>query len=133
MFPKLRIATETDLAGITAVHKHAFGEEGEVIAELVADLLGDPTAAPTLSLVAEIDGWIVGHILFTAVRLSGAERPVSAQILAPLAVATEQQGKGIGGALIEEGLKRLASSGVELVFVLGHPGYYRRFAHSAFR
>jgi len=124
---ELRIATESDLPGIIAVHKSAFTEEGETIASLVADLLGDDTAAPWLSLVAEIDGRIVGHVLFTAVRLSGAERTVSAQILAPLAVAPEYQDQGIGGALIGDGLKRLATSGVKLVFVLGHPDYYPQF------
>ena len=127
IIPKLRIATETDLAGILAVHMGAFGGEGAEIAELVSALLCDETAAPVLSLVAQDDGQIIGHVLFTAVRLAGANREVSAQILAPLGVLPEHQGKGIGGALIREGLQRLAASGVELVFVLGHPDYYPKF------
>ena len=47
-------------------------------------------------------------------------------ILAPLAVVPDAQGQGIGGALIEHGLSLLQRSGVGLVFVLGHPGYYPR-------
>jgi len=82
---------------------------------------------PLFSLVAEIDGRVVGHALFTAVRLQSDRQSVSGQILAPLAVSKEHQGKGIGGSLIAEGLKHLAASGVELVFVLGHPDYYRKF------
>jgi predicted N-acetyltransferase YhbS len=82
---------------------------------------------PLFSLVAEIDGRVVGHALFTAVRLQSDRQSVSGQILAPLAVSKEHQGEGIGGSLIAEGLKHLAASGVELVFVLGHPDYYRKF------
>jgi predicted N-acetyltransferase YhbS len=125
---KIRCATDADRAEILSVHADAFGEEeGPEIVDLVTDLLGDPTAEPRSSLVAENDGRIVGHILFTAIRLQPSGQPVSAQILAPLAVAQEQQGKGVGGLLIHEGLKQLAAAGIELVFVLGHPSYYPRF------
>jgi putative acetyltransferase len=48
-------------------------------------------------------------------------------ILAPLAILSNAQGKGIGGKLIEEGLSQLFESTVDLVFVLGHPEYYPRF------
>lgn len=126
---RIRATTEADRAAILAVHERAFGpEQGPEIAELVAALLADETAAPRLSLVAEADGRAVGHVLFTAVRIqeeTGQE--VSARILAPLAVSTERQREGIGGSLIREGLRRLEASGVELVFVLGDPGYYARF------
>lgn len=124
----IRSATDADRAGILALHDSAFGEEhGAEIVELVRGLLGDETARPLFSLVAELGGRVVGHVLFTAVRLASAPESVRAQILAPLAVSREHQGEGIGGALINEGLKRLAASGVELVFVLGHPDYYRKF------
>ena len=103
----------------------AFGqEEGKEIAELVSDLLEDRTARPLLSLVAEEGGRIVGHVLFTRVSLEPEDRHFSARILAPLAVEEGSQAKGIGGRLIREGLRRLADSGVDLVFVLGHPEYY---------
>jgi putative acetyltransferase len=59
------------------------------------------------------------------------QQRVSARILASLAVVVDFQGDGIGSALIEEGLRQSRESGVGLVFVLGHPGYYSRFGFNA--
>jgi putative acetyltransferase len=106
------------------VERAAFGQDDE--AELVRRLLDDAGARPLLSLLARDDGRPVGHILFTAAHLDGPSRAVAAAILAPLAVVPEAQGKGVGGRLIARGVELLARSGVELVFVLGHPGYYPR-------
>ncbi len=128
MAVRIRSATDADRAAIIGVHENAFGEtQGSEIAQLVSGLLDDKTAMPLFSLVVEIGERVVGHILFTSVRIQSGRYSVSAQILAPLAVAKEHQGGGIGGLLIKEGLKELAASGVELVFVLGHPSYYRKF------
>jgi len=125
---RIRFATGGDRAEILGVHQSAFGKkQGPEIVDLVSGLLGDKTAPPLFSLVAEVGGRVVGHVLFTAVRLQSSRQSISAQILAPLAVSKEHQGEGIGGSLINEGLKQLAASGVELVFVLGHPDYYRKF------
>lgn len=124
----IRSTTSHDLAAVLDAHKHAFGaEQGQEIADLVRDLLSDPSAMPVLSLTAGTDAGITGHVLFTAVSVQGSGEQAVARILAPLAVLPEHQRKGVGGALINEGLKRLSDSGVELVFVLGHPDYYRRF------
>ena len=95
--------------------------------ELVNALLEDETAKPLLSLVAEKSGKLVGHILFTTARLQPENQASSIRILAPLAVSSDVQGEGIGCVLIREGLKQLVESGVDLVFVLGHPCYYPRF------
>jgi len=112
---------------ICGIHASAFvREQGQEIAELVDGLLDDATAEPLLSLVAETTGQLVGHILFTAVKIQ-SNQEISARILAPLAVSSDYQGIGVGSALIREGLKQLAESGVALVFVLGHPGYYLKF------
>jgi predicted N-acetyltransferase YhbS len=109
------------------VHLQAFGtEKGPVISKLVDDLLEDETAKPRLSLVAADNGKIVGHILFTKAIITQTESAVSAQILAPLAIAPDVQKTGIGQKLINAGLQRLKASGTELVFVLGHPDYYPR-------
>jgi len=125
---KIRHSTESDRTAIDGIHASAFGQQqGPEIVELVNDLLNDETARPLLSLVAETDGKLVGHILFTVARLQPEDQEVSIRILAPLAVAGDFQGEGIGGALIKAGLKVLAESGVDLVFVLGHPGYYPKF------
>ena len=105
----------------------AFGPaEGPEIARLVASLQKDPTAQPSLSLVSEADDeTIAGHVLFTKVGVDDSGRTV-ASILCPLAVGPGFQGQGIGGRLIREGLERSKAAGVELVFVLGDPRYYRR-------
>lgn len=124
---EIRKSSETDKPAIETVHIRAFGEEeGPLIAQLVNDLLEDETAHPLLSLVAIQDSKIVGHILFTKATLTHTDKSVSAQLLAPLAVLPEVQSKGIGAQLISEGLRQLKESGVDLVFVLGHPAYYPR-------
>lgn len=113
---------------IMDIHRAAFDvAEGETIARLVAEMLADRTAMPLCSLVAEGDGVLMGHVLFTAVHVVEGGKAFPGQILAPLAVRPEVQGRGIGGSLIREGLQILGAKGVGLVFVLGHPSYYPRF------
>lgn len=125
--PVIRKATESDLNDVLDIEIQAFDTEGHIIAGLVRELLIDPTAMPVLSLIAVKDDHAIGHILFTKVRITNSKEPVSAAILAPLAVLPDAQRQGAGGRLIEEGLRLLSDSGVELVFVLGHPDYYPRF------
>jgi predicted N-acetyltransferase YhbS len=123
----IRESTIEDLDKILKVELEAFGPgEGPEIIQLVNNLFNDPTAEPLLSLVAMIEGEIEGHILFTSARVGSREKPV-VSILAPLAVAPDLQKQGIGGRLITEGLAMLSQRGFELVFVLGHPGYYPRY------
>ncbi|WP_034636162.1 GNAT family N-acetyltransferase [Desulfovibrio cuneatus] len=119
----IRSTTVDDLVTITDVHTLGFGYEKE--ARLTAALLADATATPTVSLLALHDGAPVGHILFTRVRLNGRDDPLL-HILAPLAVTPEYQRKGVGGALIRNGIEKLRSMGSKLVFVLGHKEYYPR-------
>jgi predicted N-acetyltransferase YhbS len=124
----IRHATDGERSGVLDVHLRAFGPvQGREIVGLVDRLFDDETAEPLLSLVVEEEGRLVGHVLFTRAALEHDGADVAMRILAPLAVAPEFQGKGIGSALIREGLGQLESRGVELVFVLGHPGYYPRF------
>lgn len=123
----IRKSTESDLNDVLDVEAQAFGnEEGPEIVDLVNGLLFDPTAIPLLSLMAVNDDRAIGHILFTNARISSSKKSISAAILAPLAVIPGAQSQGVGGQLIEEGLRLLSESGVELVFVLGHPDYYPR-------
>ena len=127
-FLYIRRSTHSDREAIYRVHRDAFGaEEGPEIVDLVRGLLEDETARPYLSLVAESDRGVVGHVLFTAVRVRSLRCDPSARILAPLAVAREFQRRGAGELLTREGLMQLGECGVELVFVLGHPSYYPRF------
>jgi putative acetyltransferase len=119
----IRNTTSDDLDDILNINTEAFGQADE--AQLVADLLEDETAKPLVSLLAIDDGAPVGHILFTRVTLQG--QGLAAAILAPLAVKPGAQGEGVGGRLICVGLEQLLENGVELVFVLGHPGYYPKY------
>jgi len=122
----IRESVDNDLAAIRSLHEDAFGEsEGHTVAQLACDLLSDETARPLLSLVAEINGRIIGHVIFSMVRIEGNET-VSAYILAPLAVSQAHQRQGTGTQLIHHGLSMLAKRGTEIVLVLGDPAYYSR-------
>lgn len=120
----IREAKDSDIDDVLFVERLAFGHDHE--AKLVRDLLGDPSANPILSLLAWKDDRAVGHILFTKAHLANNQQTASIAILAPLAIVPDSQNQGIGGKLIQKGLELLSKSGVDLVFVLGHPGYYRR-------
>lgn len=121
----IREAVETDLNDVLQIERLAFGYEKE--ADLVRELLHDPSAKPVLSLLAFQKDRALGHILFTTAQLSGSQDSASIVILAPLAIVPDAQKQGIGGKLIEKGLELLSKSGVDLVFVLGHPEYYPRY------
>ena len=120
----IRETFDTDLNDILLVERSAFGGNEE--AELVKKLLCDPSAKPTLSLLAVREDRPVGHILFTTTRIENQSNKISSVILAPLAVVPDAQRQGIGRKLIEQGLRILSKSGVDLVFVLGYPEYYSR-------
>ena len=79
----------------------------------------------TLSLVAEIDGRVVGHIAFSPVTISDGTKDWYG--LGPISVLPEYQRKGIGKALIQEGLSRLKSLDARGCCLVGHPEYYRKF------
>ena len=119
---EIREAKDTDLSDVMLVEKEAFGYEKE--ANLVKDFLSDSTAKPLYSFLAFSDDSVVGHILFTSAYLEGAQNDTSISLLAPLAVIPDFQKQGVGGKLIKHGLHHLTNFGVDLVFVLGHPGYY---------
>ena len=128
MRASVRKAAASELQTIQALVVSAFGDpEGPEIADLVGNLLSDHSAHPLLSLVATEDAEVTGYILFTHVEIEPSDKKNNAAILAPLAVLPEFQSLGIGGQLIEKGLDHLAGEGVDLVFVLGHPGYYTKF------
>jgi putative acetyltransferase len=112
-----------DAPAVRAVLEEAFGSplEAGIVDALRAD------CPDRLSLVAEGDGGIVGHILFTPVEIDAAEGVLRGYGLAPMAVRPAWQRRGIGSALIAEGTRRLRDAGVPYVIVLGHPEYYPRF------
>jgi putative acetyltransferase len=125
---KIKRATESDLNDVLDIETQAFGkDEGPKIAALVDGLLSDPSAMPLLSLLAVINDQAIGHILFTKAHINSSKNSISTVILAPLAVIPNAQSQGIGGELIKEGLRLLSESGIDLVFVLGHPEYYPHY------
>jgi putative acetyltransferase len=119
----IRPETASDAEAVFRVELEAFGEEMEP--RLVEALRA--AGRVLLSLVAEEDGRIVGHVLFTAMSIESDEASFPAVCLGPLAVLPEYQRRGIGGRLLEEGLRQLRQAGHSAVFLLGHPSYYPRF------
>jgi putative acetyltransferase len=112
-----------DIPAIRIVVEQAFGRAAE--ADLVDALRRNGKAI--LSLVAEDDGHIAGHVLFSPVALRSNETELTGVGLAPLAVVPDRQNQRIGSMLVEEGLKRLREDGYRFIVVLGHPHYYPRF------
>ena len=83
-------------------------------------------AQPVVSLVAEENGEVIGHIMFSPVSLSGCPS-LRVMGLAPMAVAPKYQKKGFGSALVRSGLEQCRQLDFDAVVVLGHPTYYPRF------
>jgi putative acetyltransferase len=118
----IRPRTPADDDAVARVIDAAFGGGAE--SRLVAALR--QTGAAAIDLVAVEDA-IVGHVLFSVLEVTLDGRPVKSLALAPVAVRPDRQAAGIGGALIRRGLERAHADGWQAVFVLGDPGYYRRF------
>ncbi|MEW9834841.1 GNAT family N-acetyltransferase [Mesorhizobium marinum] len=122
----IRSATAKDREAIRLVEEHAFGQKAE--AGLVDALV--ESGNTVLELVAEEDGHVVGHILFSRLYVEDAGMQFPAVALAPLAVEPSFHGTGIGGALVREAHLRLKQAGETLSIVLGEPGYYGRFGYT---
>jgi putative acetyltransferase len=121
----IRLEAVADRQAIHALHRAAFGGDGE--AKLVDALRAD--GAVVLSLIAAEGADIVGHVLYSRLTLDPPSN--GALSLAPVAVAPEQQKRGIGARLIEEAHRMLTAKGEKIVFVLGDPAFYGRFGFSA--
>ena len=122
----IRDETESDIPVIGSVTAAAFTpvEISNQTEPYIIEALRS-AGALTLSLVAEVGGEIVGHIAFSPVRLSdGAPGWFG---LGPVSVLPTHQRKGVGGALIREGLSRIRERGARGCCLVGHPQYYRRF------
>ncbi|MGB5749705.1 MAG: N-acetyltransferase [Desulfobacterales bacterium] len=125
----IRNETNTDIDAITAVTIAAFNtlEISNHTEQFIIDALRAAKVL-TVSLVAELDDRVVGHIAFSPVTISD-DMPAWYG-LGPVSVLPEYHRKGIGKALIHEGLSRLKALGAQGCCLVGHPNYYKRFGFS---
>lgn len=129
----IRAETPGDYAAIAALTYEAFVQwqpAGFKAEPLLVDLLRHhPLYDPELSLVAEREGRLVGHVLLTPWPLMVLGTHQQGAILAPLCVAPEAQRQGIGGALVQRAHEVARQKGLALSLLCGHPDYYPRFGY----
>lgn len=118
---EIRGSLPTDTSLIERLYPDAFPDED--LLPLVQELLREEQNV--LSLVAILHRTLAGHVVFTMCSIAGRTDKVA--LLGPIAVAPHMQRRGIGSALIREGLQRLKTQGTSQVHVLGDPAYYGRF------
>ena len=119
----IREEQSSDIEKIYKVNTEAFETKAE--ANLVNALRN--SGCKFISLVAEIESEVVGHILFTPVELTENKNNLKIMGLAPMAVLSQFQNRGIGSKLVSAGLEICKSQGCDAVAVLGHPAYYPKF------
>lgn len=119
----IRTEQTADIEAIRAVNTLAFGQDQEA---RIVDALRD-NGGVLVSLVAVHESRVVGHILFSPATIEASGRRVTGAALGPMAVLPEYQRQGIGGRLIETGLRMLRDRGCPFAIVLGHAAYYPRF------
>jgi len=125
---KVHIGQENkdDVKAIFEVNKLAFGQTNE--ANLVELLRRSKAFVPELSLVATCEGKVIGHILFTKIKIVNDDNSETESLaLAPMAVRPEFQHRGIGSQLIKHGLDKARELHYKSVIVLGHEHYYPKF------
>jgi putative acetyltransferase len=120
---RIRPETPADRDEIARITAAAFGKQFE--ARMVDAIRASDSFVPELSLVAEADGRIVGHLMLSYVGLEGQSRRLLE--LAPMSVHPDWQRRGVGSALIQEALRIADERREPLVLVLGHTTYYPRF------
>jgi putative acetyltransferase len=119
----IRPEISEDAESIRSVNQQAFGQDSE--AKMIEKLR--KRGVLTISLVAILDGKVVGHIAFSPVVIESEGSSFEAIALAPMAVLPAYQNKGIGSQLVRAGLEECRHLGHEIVVLVGHPNYYPRF------
>lgn len=120
----IRKEEEKDYKNVYEVNCLAFQQESE--SKLIEKIRKGENFVPELSLVAEIDDEIVGHILFSRIKVVG-DSVFDSLALAPMAVIPEFQKQGIGSKLIKKGIEKAKEMGFDSIIVLGHKEYYPKF------
>lgn len=129
---KIRIENPDDYARVIKITEKAFeyleiSDHNE--GKLVEKLRKNSNFIDELSLVAELKGQVIGHILFTPIQIENGQEKFESLILAPVSVLPEFQKIGIGSQLIRAGHQRAIELGFHSVILLGHPEYYPRFGY----
>jgi putative acetyltransferase len=114
-------------SAVRSIHQAAFGRPDE--SDLIDRLRSE--GAVLLSLVAQVELRIAGHVLFSRMWIETIDGLIPAVALAPVAVLPDYQRRGIGAQIIPHGLDLLRGLGERIVIVLGHPHYYPRFGFSS--
>lgn len=123
----IREVTEHEIAALRKVYDSAFPkEECDTVGQLASALLSEEASPEVLSLVAEHEATIVGHVVFSPIFDAASDQWIG-YILAPLAVSSDHQGCGIGTNLVEHGIRQLTKAGASVFLVYGDPKYYGRF------
>lgn len=120
----IRKEEEKDLKDIYKINRLAFGQENE--SKLIDKIRAGSNFIPDLSLVAVSSNRIVGHILFSKIKIIGSS-VFETLALAPMAVIPTFQKQGIGSKLIKKGIIKAKELGFTSIIVIGHKEYYPRF------
>jgi putative acetyltransferase len=122
----IRTATPDDWPAIVEINDSAFESVSE--SALIAAI--ERSGRAVISLIALADDVRVGHIFFSPIRIESPGPPIPAAALAPMAVTPRFQRRAVGTQLVEAGLRACIEQGYQVVVVVGHPRFYKRFGFS---
>ena len=119
----IRHESEEDIASIRELHEQAF--EQSVEADIVDALRKN--CKDIISLVADDNGKVIGHVLFSPAEILGPHGVLKGMALAPMAVLPDMRRKGVGTRLVKHGMVQLMRAGCPFIIVVGRPDYYSHF------
>ncbi|NOU93630.1 GNAT family N-acetyltransferase [Paenibacillus sp. LMG 31456] len=123
---KIRTEAREDYSEVYELNYQAFGNRDDE-SKLVERIRNSEHFVPELSIVAELNNEIVGHLLLSKASVVNSENHQNVIVLAPIAIKPPYQKQGIGSQLIHEGKKRCKEQGYGIILLIGHPSYYPKF------